>query len=150
MRCSKCNTNNYMSARFCYNCGENLLKNKGIKNNFLYNNIPVKRKFSLKYFTYKHIIFSENKYRNIFILLAIIVLCSAFSVPLCKGLLKSFYLAMYFVNNTVESLSYEVLKDQAELYFRDVFIRFTLLLVSFSSIIFSIVSLIYACILKKH
>ena len=52
MRCKNCNAENTNSSNFCYNCGKML----GAKKN----------KFSLKNFTYKNIVFSKNKYRNIF------------------------------------------------------------------------------------
>ena len=115
MRCKNCNAENFDSSNFCYNCGK-MLKVK-------------KNKFSLRNFTYKNIVFSENKHRNIFILLSILVLCSALSVPLCKGLQESFSIAMDLVNMSMnQEVAKYALKSQTELYFRDAFLRVILIL----------------------
>ena len=71
MRCKNCNAENTNSSNFCYNCGKML----GAKKN----------KFSLKNFTYKNIVFSKNKYRNIFILLSISVHCLCLCAKACRN-----------------------------------------------------------------
>lgn len=137
MRCFKCNTMNISDANFCYNCGEKIRKKK--------------INFSFKSFTNKYLIFSKNKYRNIFILLSIFILSSALSVPLFQGLPESFCIAMDLVNmsNSKEIAKY-VLKSQTELYFRDVFFRIILLTLFLCLLLFDIIILVYSFALKKQ
>ena len=137
MRCKNCNAENFDSSNFCYNCGK-MLRVK-------------KNKFSLKNFTYKNIVFSENKHRNIFILLSILVLCSALSVPLCKGLQESFNIAMDLVNMSMnQEVAKYALKSQTELYFRDAFLRVILILFFWILLIFDVFVLIYSYALEKQ
>lgn len=137
MRCKNCNAENTNSSNFCYNCGKML----GAKKN----------KFSLKNFTYKNIVFSKNKYRNIFILLSILVLFSALSVPLCQGLQESFKIAIDLVNMSMnQEVAKYALKSQTELYFRDVFLRIILILLFWTLLIFDVFMLVYSYALEKR
>lgn len=137
MRCSKCNTENMDKSNFCYNCGGNL-KNK-------------KSKFSLKEFMHINFVASKNKYRNIFILLSILVLCSALSVPLCQGLQESFNIALDLVNMSMnQEVAKYALKNQTEMYFRDVFLRVILIISLGILFIFDMFILIYSYILGKQ
>ena len=108
-------------------------------------------KFSLNNFTYKNIVFSKNKYRNIFILLSILVLCSALSVPLCQGLQESFKIAIDLVNMSMnQEVAKYALKSQTELYFRDVFLRIILILLFWTLLIFDVFMLVYSYALEKR
>ena len=137
MHCQKCNTLNVDGVNFCYNCG-NSFKMK-------------KNKFSLKNFIYKNIIFSKDKYRNIFILLSILVLSSALSVPLYKGLFDSFNIAIDLANMSMsQEVAKYALKSQTELYFRDAFIRVILITFFLGLLVLDVVILIYSYVLEKQ
>ena len=137
MRCKNCNVNNFDNAKFCYNCGK-ILSTK-------------KNKQYLKNFIYKNIILSKNKYRNIFILLSILVLCSALSVPLCQGLFESLNIAIDLVNMSMsQQVAKYALKSQTELYFRDFFLRIIMVLFFWLLFIFDIVILVYSYVLKTQ
>lgn len=137
MRCKNCNVNNFDNAKFCYNCGK-ILSTK-------------KNKQYLKNLIYKNIILSKNKYRNIFILLSILVLCSALSVPLCQGLFESLNIAIDLVNMSMsQQVAKYALKSQTELYFRDFFLRIIMVLFFWLLFIFDIVILVYSYVLKTQ
>lgn len=138
MHCQNCNTENMDGVNFCYNCGKKLNFKKS------------SRLFSINSFVYKHIILSRQKHRNIFILSSIFVLCSALSVPLCKGLLDSFNIAMDLVKMSMsQQIAKYALKDQTELFFRDVFLRIILILFFWSILILTVIILIYSMVLLK-
>lgn len=137
MHCKNCKAENFDSSNFCYNCGKILRTEKN--------------KFSLRDFTYKNIVLSKNKHRNIFILLSILVLCSALSVPLCKGLQESFNIAVDLVSMSMnQEVAKYALKSQTELYFRDAFLRVILVLFFWTLLVCDIFVLIYSYTLEKR
>ncbi len=146
MHCMRCNTKNLDDANYCYKCGEsfNRINEKNIR-----HNIPMKKSFSFKELVYENIILSKKKYRNVFILLSIMVLCSVLSIPLLKGLPQSFNSAMTLVEFGKNQLAEKVLKSQTEQLFRDVFLRFIFIFVFYAVFIFNTITLIYAYILKR-
>lgn len=138
MHCKNCNTENMDGVNFCYNCGKNL------------SNTESNNKFSLKSFVYKNIVLSRKRHRNIFILSSILVLCSALSVPLCKGLLDSFNIAMDLVRMSMsQQVAKYALKSQTELFFRDVFLRIILIAFFWSILILTLIILLYGVVLLK-
>lgn len=147
MYCASCNAKNNNKAKYCYKCGKKLQNREFSRIN---SNQYVVKKVSLKKFIFDNIILSKNKYRNVFILLSSIVLCLALSVPVLKGIPESFNKAMLLVNFASGNLAKEILKSQTELFFRDVFVRIILILLFWSNIIFNLIILFYAYILKRN
>ncbi len=147
MYCSSCNARNNNKAKYCYKCGKKLQNIEFSRTNI---NKPVKKKISFQKFICSSLIFSKNRYRNTFIILASIVLCVALSIPLLKGIPESFNRAMALVNLASGHLDKRILKNQTELFFRDFFIRIILILLFWSNIFLSLVILFYAYILKRN
>ena len=146
MRCIRCNTKNSDNANYCYKCGESFHR---INKEEFRHNIPIEKKFSFKKYVYKSIILSKNKYRNIFILLSVMVLCSVLSLPLLKGLPQTFNSAMTLVEFGKNKLTEQFLKNQTEQLFRDIFLRITFVFVFYTVFIFNAITLVYAYILNK-
>lgn len=137
MHCQNCKTKNVNGVNFCYSCGKKL-------------NLKKSSKFSINRFIYKNIILSHQKHRNIFILSSIFVLCSALSVPICKGLLDSFNIAMDLVKMSMsQQIAKYALKNQTELFFRDVFLRIILILFFWSILILTVIILVYSVVLLR-
>lgn len=151
MYCYKCGKKNNSSSKFCHWCGCKLKSSVegSIKEFLKYSNLKnIKNVNFFKKIAYNKFIISEKRHLNIFILTSILIISLALITSLIVGLSSSFTFAFEKVNSISHLNERLFVKPQVEQIFRDVWVRFILILSLLSVISFCAIFYFYIVKLK--